>query len=47
MEKEIERIKEKIKEVVGASAKVDELEDKIYPDGDGSEIAEELRKKEY
>ena len=47
LEKEIERIKEKIKEMIEASAKVDELEDKIYPDGDGSEIAEELRKKEY
>ena len=47
LEKEIERIKEKIKEMTEASAKIDELEDKIYPDGDGSEIAEELRKKEY
>ena len=33
--------------MIEASAKIDELEDKIYPDGDGSEIAEELRKKEY
>ena len=28
-------------------AKVDELEDQIYPDGDGSEIAEGLKEKEY
>ena len=47
LEKEIERIKKKIKEMIEASAKIDELEDKIYPDGDGSEIAEELRKREY
>jgi transposase len=32
--------------MIQASAKVDELEDQIYPDGDGSEIAEELRRKE-
>jgi len=47
LEKEIERIKEQMREMIQASAKIDELEDLISPDGDGSEIAEELRKKEY
>jgi len=47
LEKEIERIKEQMKEMIQASAKIDDLEDLMYPDGDGSEIAEELRKKEY
>jgi transposase len=47
LEKEIERIKEQMREMIEASAKIDEIEDRIYPDGDGSEIAEELRKKEY
>jgi len=47
LEKEIERIKEQMKEMIQASAKIDGLEDLMYPDGDGSEIAEELRKKEY
>jgi transposase len=46
LEKEIERIKEQMKEMIQASAKIDEVEGQIYPDGDGSEIAEELRKKE-
>jgi hypothetical protein len=35
-----------MRQMIQASAKVGELEDQIYPDGDGSEIAEELRKKE-
>jgi hypothetical protein len=30
-----------------ASANIDEMENLIYPDGDGSEIAAELREKEY
>jgi len=47
LEKEIERIKEQMRQMIQASAKIDELEDQKYPDGDGSEIAEELRKKEY
>lgn len=47
LEKEIERIKEQMRQMIRASANVDELEDQIYPDGDGSEITEELRKKEY
>jgi len=46
LEKEIERIKEQMKEMIQASAKIDALEDQKYPDGDGSEIAEDLRKKE-
>ena len=45
--KEIERIKEQMKEMIHASANLDKLEDQIYPDGDGSEMAKELRKKEY
>jgi transposase len=47
LEKEIERIKGQMREMIEASAKIDELEDRIYHDGDGSEIARELRKKEY
>ena len=47
LEKEIERIKEQMKEMIQASAKIDALEDQKYPDGDGSEVAEELRRKEY
>jgi transposase len=47
LEKEIERIKEQMRQMIEASAKIDELEDQMYPDSDGSEIAEELRKKEY
>ena len=47
LEKEIERIKEQMRQMIESSAKIDELEDLIHPDGDGSEIAEELRKKEY
>jgi transposase len=47
LEKEIERIKEQMRQMIQASANIDELEDLIYPDGDGSEIAAELRKKEY
>jgi len=47
LEKEMERIKEQMRQMVQASANLDELEDQIYPDGDGSEMAKELRKKEY
>jgi len=47
LEREIERIKEQMRQMIQASANIDELEDRIYPDGDGSEIAAELRKKEY
>jgi len=47
LEKEIERIEEQMRQMIESSAKVDELEDLLHPDGDGSEIAVELRKKEY
>ena len=47
LEKEIERIKEQMKEMIQASAKIDALEDQKYPDGDSSEVVEELRRKEY
>jgi transposase len=47
LEKEIERIKEQMRQMIESSAKIDELEDLIHPDGDGSEIAAELRRKEY
>jgi hypothetical protein len=46
LEKEIERIKEQMRQAQ-ASARVDEIEGQIYFDGDSSEIAAELRKKEY
>ena len=39
LEKEIERIKEQMRQMIESSAKIDELEDLIDPDGDGSEIA--------
>jgi hypothetical protein len=44
--REIERIKEQMRQSE-ASANIDEIENLICPDGDGSEIAVELRKKEY
>ncbi len=47
LEREIERIKEQMRQMIESSAKIDELENLIHPDGDGSEIAEGLRKKEY
>jgi len=34
-------------QMIQASANLDKLEDHIYPDDDGSEIAAELRKEEY
>ena len=46
LDKEIERIKGEIQKMLEASAKIDELEDKLYPDGDGSEMPKELVKKE-
>lgn len=46
LEKEIERIEGQMRQMIQASAKIDELEDQKCPGGDGSEIAEELRKKE-
>jgi transposase len=47
LEKEIGRIKEEVKQMIEASAKIDEIEEQEYPDGDGSEIAQELRRREY
>jgi transposase len=47
LEREIERIKEQMRQMIESSAKIDELEDLMYPDGDGSEMAVELRKKEH
>ena len=47
LEKEIDRIKEEVRQMIEASGRIDEIEDKEYPDGDGSEIAKELMKKEY
>jgi transposase len=48
LEKEIERIKEQMRQMIQASANIDVLEDQKYPDGDGSsEVAEELSRKEY
>jgi len=47
LEKEIERIKEQVKRMVEASARIDEIEEQEYPDGDGSEIAQGLRKRQY
>ncbi len=46
LDKEMERIKEKIKKMLEASARIDELEDKLYPEGDGSEMPKGLIKKE-
>ena len=47
LEKEIERIKGEVRQMIEASSQIDEIEDKEYPDGDGCEIAKELREKEY
>lgn len=47
LEKEIERIKEQMRQMIKASAKIDELEDQKYAAGDGSELAEKLRQREY
>jgi len=44
---EIERIKKEVTQMIEASARIDEIEEQKYPDGDGSEIAKELRKREY
>jgi len=47
LEKESERIKEQMRQMIKALVDIDELEDQLYPDGDGSEKAAELKKKEY
>jgi transposase len=47
LEKELECIKEQVRQMIESSTRIDEREDKEHPDGDGSEMAKELRKKEY
>ena len=47
LEKEIECIKEQMRQMIKAAAKIDEIEDQKYPDGDGFEITGEIRRKEY
>lgn len=46
LEKEMKCLKEQMRQMIRASAEIDEIEDKQYPDGDGSEIAEALKEKE-
>ncbi len=47
LDKEIECIKEQVRQMIEASTQIDESEEQEHPDGDGSEMAKELRKKEY
>jgi len=47
LDKEIESVKEQVRWMIEASTRIDESEEQEHPDGDGSEIAKELRKKEY
>jgi transposase len=47
LDKEIDGIKEQVRQMIEASARIDENEEQEHPDGDGSEMAKELRKKEY
>jgi len=47
LEKEIDRIKKEVTQMIEASARIDEIEEQKYPDGDCSEIAKELRKRKY
>jgi transposase len=47
LEKEIEYVKEQVRQMIEASARIDESEEQEHSDGDGSEMANELRKKEY
>lgn len=47
LEKEIECIKEQVRQMVEVSTRIDESEEQEHPYGDGSEIAKEIRKKEY
>jgi len=46
LNKEMERLKEEMKQMIEASVRIDSVEDKIYPDGDGSEMRQELIQKE-
>jgi transposase len=45
--KEIDSIKEQVRQMIEASTRMDESEEREHPDGDGSEMAKELRIKEY
>jgi transposase len=47
LDKEIECIKEQVRQMIEASARIDESEGQDHPDGDGSEMAKELREKKY
>lgn len=47
IEKESERLKGEIREIVQRSAEIDAEEDKEYPDSDGSQMPDELKDKEY
>jgi transposase len=47
LDKEIERVKEQVKEMLKESARIDELEDREYGDNDGSQMSKELKKKQY
>jgi len=47
LEKEIECIKEQVRQMIEASTQIDESEEQKHPNSDGSEMAKELRKKEY
>jgi transposase len=47
LEKEIKYIKEQVRQMIEASIRIDEGEEQAHPDGDGSEMAKELREKEY
>jgi len=47
LEKEIECIKEQVRQMIEASIRIDESEEQAYPDGDGSEMVKELWEKEY
>lgn len=47
LEKEIECTKKQARQMIETSARIDESEEQEHPDGDGSEMAKELTKKEY
>jgi transposase len=47
LDKEIECIKDQMRQMIEASARIDESEEQEHPDGNGSEMAKELREREY
>lgn len=47
LDKEIEHIKEQVKEMLKESARIDDLEDREYGDNDGSQISKELKNRQY